>query len=226
MARIAAAVFLVTVVHGVLASNYSFPEDFLLGSATAAYQMEVAWNESGKGENIWDHLTHTHLEWIIEGENSDVADDSYHKYKEGVQAFVNISAGIDYYNNVINELLDNDIQPLAGIDYYNNVINELWSNDIQPLVTMYHWDLPQHLQDLGGWVNPILVEYYEDYARVLFTEFGDRFTEEVYTISTVSRLSWLCLLEELESFNTEIAAVELNTTSALANYATEAGSPL
>nr|CAD7195860.1 unnamed protein product [Timema douglasi] len=242
MARIAAAVFLVTVVHGVLASNYSFPEDFLFGAATAAYQVEGAWNESGKGESIWDRLAHQHPEWMTSG-NGDVADDSYHKYKEDVQALVNISAkvyrfsiswprimptgditslnqagidyynnvinelldndiqplakvyrfsiswprimptgditslnqaGIDYYNNVINELLDNNIQPLAGIDYYNNVINELLDNDIQPLVTMYHWDLPQHLQDLGGWVNPILVEYFEDYARVLFTEFGDR----------------------------------------------------
>nr|CAD7570538.1 unnamed protein product [Timema californicum] len=176
MARIAAAVFLVTVVHGVLASNYSFPEDFLFGAATAAYQVEGAWNESGKGESIWDRLAHQHPEWMTSG-NGDVADDSYHKYKEDVQALVNISAKVYRFSISWPRIMPTgDITSLnqAGIDHYNNVINELLDNDIQPLVTMYHWDLPQHLQDLGGWVNPILVEYFEDYARVLFTEFGDR----------------------------------------------------
>nr|CAD7448184.1 unnamed protein product [Timema bartmani] len=224
MARIIAAVFLVTVVHGVLASNYSFPEDFLFGAATAAYQVEGAWNESGKifqpklghsckgqkletyqvevmkvvrysnqhqvilvrvrnwkhirckGESIWDRLAHQHPEWMPSG-NGDVADDSYHKYKEDVQALVNISARVYRFSISWPRIMPTgDITSLnqAGIDHYNNVINELLANDIQPLVTIYHWDLPQYLQDLGGWVNPILVDYFEDYARVLYTEFGDR----------------------------------------------------
>nr|CAD7395594.1 unnamed protein product [Timema cristinae] len=191
MARITAAVFLVTVVHGVLANNYSFPEDFLFGAATAAYQVEGAWNESGKifqptpghsckgqqlktyqvkvmkdmryfnrhlsflsgsatenisgkGENIWDRLTHTHPELITEGENGDVATDYYHKYKEDAQSLVNIRVResrqltitiqkpkFTVFSSSWSRIMPTgDITSLnqAGIDYYNNVINELLDN--------------------------------------------------------------------------------------------------
>ncbi|XP_047004748.1 myrosinase 1-like [Schistocerca americana] len=118
-----------------------FPEGFLLGTATTSYQIEGAWNEDGKGESIWDHMLHEHPEFGNNGDNGDVACDSYHKYAEDVQALKDL-----------------------GLSTHNR----------RTVVTMFHWDLPQALQYIGGWPNPILADYFLEYATVLFDNFGDR----------------------------------------------------
>ncbi|XP_047122276.1 myrosinase 1-like [Schistocerca piceifrons] len=169
---------LLAAIHGVNGRAVNqFPEDFLLGAATASYQIEGAWNEDGKGENIWDHMLHEHPEYGNNGENGDVACDSYHKYAEDVQALKDLGAKVYRFSISWSRILptgDLDVINQAGIDYYNNLINLLLENGIEPMVTMYHWDLPQALQYLGGWPNPILADYFLEYARVLFDNFGDR----------------------------------------------------
>ncbi|RZC38031.1 myrosinase 1 [Asbolus verrucosus] len=156
--------------------NKTFPANFLFGTATASYQVEGGWLADGKGENIWDHFTHTHPELIANNANGNVACDSYHKYMEDVEMLKNL--GVNYYRFSLSwsRILPSGLIYLVnqpGVDYYKNLIKALKENGIEPYVTLYHWDLPQPLQELGGWPNPLLVDYFADYARLAFTLFGD-----------------------------------------------------
>lgn len=156
-------------------SHYAFPTSFKFGTATAAYQIEGAWNEDGKGENIWDRLTHN-TSLVRNHDTGDVACDSYHRYKEDVQLLKQL--GVNFYRFSISwsRILPTgypDQINKAGIEYYKNLIDELKANNIEPFVTLYHWDLPQPLQDIGGWMNEKLVDIFADYARTLFTLLGD-----------------------------------------------------
>ncbi|CAH1796856.1 unnamed protein product [Owenia fusiformis] len=154
----------------------TFPKDFVWGCATASYQIEGAWDKDGKGVNIWDTFCHEggHVE---NNDTGDVACDSYHKYPEDVKLLKDL--GVSHYRFSISwsRILPNGTKSSVnqkGIDYYNRLIDALLEANIQPFVTLYHWDLPQPLQDLGGWPNEALVEHFVDYARVCFESFGDR----------------------------------------------------
>ena len=155
----------------------TFPEDFIFSTATAAYQIEGGWNEGGKGENIWDTFTHQTPSPIENGDTGDEACDSYHLFQEDVKLLV--SLGVKAYRfsiswaRVLPDGHHNNIN-MEGVDYYNALISELINNNIIPMITLYHWDLPQDLQNIGGWENPEIVDYFANYARVLFSLFGDR----------------------------------------------------
>ncbi|KAH7676632.1 Beta-glucosidase protein [Dioscorea alata] len=152
-----------------------FPSDFVFGSGTSAYQVEGAAAEDGRSPSIWD--THTHAGKMPDKSTGDIASDQYHKYKEDVKLMSD--TGLEAYKFSISwsRLIPNgrgEVNP-KGLDYYNNLINELIEKGIQPHVMLYHHDLPQALEDeYNGWLSSRIVNDFTAYADVCFTEFGDR----------------------------------------------------
>jgi beta-glucosidase len=154
-----------------------FPDGFLWGMATASYQVEGAWNHDGKGESIWDRWTHT-VGKVRGAGTGDVACDHYHLYPQDIAMFKRLNQ--KSYRFSISWAR---IQPSGrgavnqkGIDHYKRVMDVLLEAGIRPFCTLYHWDLPQGLEDLGGWPNRDLAGYFADYAGILAKELGDRIT--------------------------------------------------
>ena len=161
-------------------SSYIFPSGFLWGAATAAYQIEGAWNEDGKGESIWDRFSHTPGK-IKNNESADVACDSYHRWREDISLMR--AMNLKSYRLSISWPR---IQPAGagaanatGVDYYSRVIDGLLEAQIRPLVTLYHWDLPQALEEAGGWPNRDLASRFADYAEMVARALGDRVSDWV-----------------------------------------------
>jgi beta-glucosidase len=155
-------------------AKIAFPADFIWGTATASYQIEGGYNEDGKGESIWDRFSHTPAN-IKDGSNGDIACDHYHLYPEDVRIMKEM--GIQSYRFSISwaRILPEGrgkVNP-KGLAFYKNLIKLLLENGIKPAVTLFHWDLPQKLQDIGGWANREVTDYFAEYAEVLFNEFGD-----------------------------------------------------
>ena len=175
-------------------SNTSvFPTNFLWGAATSAYQIEGGFADGGRGLSIWDT-------WCVEsndhchGDTGDVADDHYHRWRDDVELMKNLrlkayrfsiswsrilpNGTVDYGDDLVRRLGGNaKIKGInyEGIRFYNNMIDALLDANIEPFVTLYHWDLPQALQDkYDGWVNRSIIEDFGDYARICFYYFGDR----------------------------------------------------
>jgi beta-glucosidase len=152
-----------------------FPEGFAWGSATAAYQIEGAASADGKGPSVWDTFSHTPGN-VRGGDTGDIACDSYHRYPEDVALMA--SLGLKAYRFSISWPR---IQPGGrgpanprGLDYYRALLDELGERGIEPTVTLYHWDLPQELQDDGGWAVREVAERFAEYAAICAEALGDR----------------------------------------------------
>ena len=152
----------------------SFDKNFIWGASTAAYQIEGAAFEDGKGPNIWDDLCKTG--YIQNGDTGDVACDHYHRYKEDVALMK--ECGMNGYRFSISwsRVMPEGrgkINP-AGIKFYQDLVDELLKNGITPFVTLYHWDYPSELIKYGGWLNPDSPQWFADYTRVVVEALGDK----------------------------------------------------
>jgi beta-glucosidase len=156
-------------------TKYLFPSGFVWGAATSAYQIEGAWNQDGKGESIWDRFSHTPGN-ITNGDTGDVACDHYHRWRDDIQLMKAI--GLRAYRFSISwpRLLPEGTGPInaPGIDFYSRLVDELLRAGIQPFITLYHWDLPQALQDRGGWPERCTAEAFVEYAGLVSARLGDR----------------------------------------------------
>jgi beta-glucosidase len=152
-----------------------FPEGFIFGAATSSYQIEGAWQQDWKGESIWDRFSHT-PGMVARDENGDVAADHYNLWQEDIKLMKEI--GIRSYRfsiswpRIFPEGRGRVAQ--AGLDFYSKLVDGLLEADISPMVTLYHWDLPQALQDEGGWTNRNVVGAFQDYAEIVSRTLGDR----------------------------------------------------
>ncbi|WP_186577102.1 GH1 family beta-glucosidase [Aquibacillus kalidii] len=152
-----------------------FPKDMKWGTATASYQIEGATNEGGRGGSIWDTFSKTPGK-VLNGDNGDVACDSYHRYEEDVQLMKEL--GIDVYRFSVAwpRIFPNGTGEVnqEGLDYYHRLVDELLEAGIEPMCTLYHWDLPQALQDKGGWNNRETIDAFVNYSETMFKEFSGK----------------------------------------------------
>lgn len=150
-------------------NKYLFPDQFLWGAATASYQIEGSPDADGKGESIWDRFSHTPGN-VWNGETGDVACDHYRRYEEDVNLMSQI--GLNAYRFSISWPrifpAGGGKANVKGLDFYRRLIEKLQQHKIRPAVTLYHWDLPQALQDRGGWTNRDTAKYFSEYAAYVY----------------------------------------------------------
>jgi len=153
----------------------SFPQGFLWGSATASYQVEGAVHEDGRGLSIWDTFSHTPGK-IKNNDTGDVADDHYHRYKEDVQLMKALGLKTYRFSVAWPRVFPqgSGTSNPKGLDFYNRLVDELLANDIQPYCTLFHWDLPQALEDKGGWQSRATSEAFANYAGYVAQHLSDR----------------------------------------------------
>jgi beta-glucosidase len=167
----------------------AFPKDFLWGTATSSYQIEGAVNEDGRGPSIWDSFTRLPGK-IIDRSTADVANDHYHRYKEDVQLIKELGAKAYRFSIAWPRVFPEGIgtpNP-KGLDFYQRLLDELLANGIEPFATLYHWDLPQALQDrYGGWRSRETSKAFADYAGYVTERISDR-VKHIFTINECARL--------------------------------------
>jgi beta-glucosidase len=159
----------------VIDDGLRFPPGFVFGTATASYQIEGAVTEDGRGPSVWDTFSHT-PGTISGGDTGDVACDSYHRYGEDVALMSGLGIGAYRFSVSWSRILPTGAGAVnqAGLDYYKRLADALLEAGIEPAATLFHWDLPQALQDAGGWLSRDTAARFADYATVLAEGLGDR----------------------------------------------------
>ncbi|MET0693244.1 MAG: GH1 family beta-glucosidase [Propionibacteriaceae bacterium] len=152
----------------------TFPADFAWGTATASYQIEGAVAEDGRGTSIWDTFAHTPGK-IADGTNGDVADDHYHRYAEDIALLASLGMNAYRFSIAWPRIQATGTGPLnpAGLDFYRRVAETCLEHGVTPYATLYHWDLPQALEDAGGWLNEDTAAAFRDYAAGTHDALGD-----------------------------------------------------
>ncbi|MDT0347037.1 GH1 family beta-glucosidase [Streptomyces litchfieldiae] len=159
-------------------STERFPEGFAWGTATASYQIEGAVHADGRLPSVWDTFSHTpgkvHL-----NQTGDVADDHYHRYPEDVSLLADLGVSHYRFSLAWPRIQPEGYGPLngAGVDFYSRLVDELLDHGITPWVTLYHWDLPQTLEDAGGWPRRETAEHFAEYAALIHQRLGDRVSD-------------------------------------------------
>ena len=158
-----------------MSKQYIFPKDFVWGVATASHQIEGAWKKDGKGESIWDRFSHT-PGIVKNGHTGEVACDSYHKYKDDIKAMKFMGVKAYRLSTAWPRIIPNGTGKVneKGLDYYDRLVDELLKNGISPYITFYHWDLPQKLEDKGGWRVKETSYAYGEFANVVTRRLSDR----------------------------------------------------
>ena len=157
----------------------SFREDFFWGVASSSYQVEGASKEDGKGANIWDVYTQEKGNKVYQNQTGEMGCDFYHRYKEDIALMKEL--GVNAYRFSINwaRILPNGIGEIneKGIDFYNRIIDELLEAGIEPFITLFHWDYPYALHQKGGWLNEESPDWFAEYAALIAERFSDRVTK-------------------------------------------------
>jgi len=158
-----------------MTEQIKFPDGFIWGAATASYQIEGAYNEDGRGESVWDRFSHTSGA-VLNGDTGDVACDHYHLWRDDIKLMKDL--GLKAYRLSIawpRILPDGRGQVnQAGLDFYNRLVDGLLEAEIIPFITLFHWDLPQALQEIGGWANREVVDDFVAYTDIVTKSLGDR----------------------------------------------------
>jgi beta-glucosidase len=158
-----------------MSETVRFPDGFLWGAATSAYQVEGSPLADGAGPSVWHRFSHTPGR-VLDGDTGDVACDHYHHYESDVRLMRDLGLAAYRFSVAWGRILPDGtgrVNP-KGVDFYSRLVDALLEHGIQPNVTLYHWDLPAALDDRGGWLNPDAAGWFADYARVMFRALGDR----------------------------------------------------
>jgi beta-glucosidase len=158
-----------------MSARIEFPEDFLWGGATSAYQVEGSPLADGAGPNIWQRFCHT-PNMVRDGDTGDVACDHYRRYREDVALMRELGLNAYRFSISWSRVLPSGRGPVnaAGLDFYERLVDALLQQGIEPMVTLFHWDLPAALDDLGGWLNPDIAQWFADYAAIVFRRLDGR----------------------------------------------------